>query len=265
MRDVSDIPDEKLHSGHRARMRHKLLTYGPRIFDTYELLEMVLYYAIPYKDTNPIAKRLLIEFGSLEGVLSASPEELTRVPGVGERAARLLSVVGGFPNTMWVDTCTEAAVYNDYDKAGRHMTEYFKGNKKRSVAVLLLDNAMRERGTVTVYEDVIYGSAGVKPAPFINQAILSGASVIITAHNRPYGPDAIIDSELETNKAIDQALDLVGITVAEHYVVMDDKYVGTKERRRYPIGAGTELDRFRQSRELAAMREEKEKNDRKNS
>lgn len=259
MRDVSDLPDEKLHGGHRARMRHKFMTYGPRIFDTYELLEMVLYYAIPYKDTNPIAKRLLIEFGSIEGVLSASPEELTRVPGVGERAAHLLSVVGGFRNTMLVDTYTETAVYNDYGKAGRHMAEYFGGNKKRSVAVLLLDNAMRERGTVTVYEDVIYGSAGVKPAPFINHAILAGASVIITAHNRPYGPDVIIDAELETNKAIDQALERVGITVAEHYVVIGNKYIGTKERRGYPIGAGTELDRFRQSRELAFMREEKEK------
>ena len=62
MSDMRDLPDEKLHAGHRARMRRKFLSYGPRIFDTYELLEMLLYYAIPYKDTNPIAKRLLMEF-----------------------------------------------------------------------------------------------------------------------------------------------------------------------------------------------------------
>ena len=68
MRDMRDLPDEKLHVGHRARMRRKFLSYGPRIFDTYELLEMLLYHVIPYKDTNPIAKRLLMEFGSLEGV-----------------------------------------------------------------------------------------------------------------------------------------------------------------------------------------------------
>ena len=57
------IPDEKMHVGHRGRMRDKLMTHGARIFDTYELLEMLLYYTIPYKDTNPIAKRLLSEFG----------------------------------------------------------------------------------------------------------------------------------------------------------------------------------------------------------
>ena len=72
MSDIRDLPDEKLHVGHRARMRRKFLSYGSRIFDTYELLEMLLYHAIPYKDTNPVAKRLLMEFGSLEGVLTAS-------------------------------------------------------------------------------------------------------------------------------------------------------------------------------------------------
>ena len=90
----SKLPDEKMHSGHRSRMREKFLTHGARIFDTYELLEMLLYYTIPYKDTNPIAKRLLMEFGSLEGVLTASPEELARVSGIGERAAELLATVG---------------------------------------------------------------------------------------------------------------------------------------------------------------------------
>ena len=59
------IEDKDIHKGHRARMRSKLESYGPRIFDTYELLEMLLYYVIPYRDTNPIAKRLLAAFGSL--------------------------------------------------------------------------------------------------------------------------------------------------------------------------------------------------------
>ena len=73
------ILDENIHDGHRGRMRAKLLSHGRSIFDTYELLEMLLYGTIPYKDTNPIAKRLLDRFGSLDGVLCAEEDELCSV------------------------------------------------------------------------------------------------------------------------------------------------------------------------------------------
>ena len=258
MSNMRDLPAEKLHTGHRARMRRKFLSYGPRIFDTYELLEMLLYHAIPYRDTNPVAKRLLMEFGSLEGVLTASPEELSRVSGIGERAAELLATVGRAADALSLDSSADAVVYNDYDRAGRRMAEYFRNNKKRAVAIMLLDNSMRERAVVTLYDDVFYGSAAVKAAPFINEAIRAGASVVITAHNHPFGPAVATDSDMQTNRMIDMALEQVGIAVAEHYVISGDKYLGTRERHRFALSAGTELDKFRQSRELAAVREEGE-------
>ena len=132
-------------------------------------------------------------------------------------------------------------------------------------AILLLNvvarrqNGMRERAIITLYDDVFYGSAAVKAAPFINEAILAGASVVITAHNNPFGPAVATDSDMETNRMIDMALEQVGIAVAEHYVISGDKYLGTRERHRFALSAGTELDKFRQSRELAAVREEGEK------
>lgn len=82
-----------VHQGHRARQRKKLLENGPRAFADHELLEMLLYYAIPRRDTNELAHRLLERFGSLQGVFSAPVEELSTVEGVGENAAVLLSLV----------------------------------------------------------------------------------------------------------------------------------------------------------------------------
>lgn len=82
--------DKGLHDGHRGRMREKLLMHGARVFATYELLEMLLYYVIPYKDTNPVAKRLMAEFGTLDGVLCATKTALMSVSGVGERVADFL-------------------------------------------------------------------------------------------------------------------------------------------------------------------------------
>ena len=82
--------DELIHKGHRQRMRRKFADFGAIVFDTYELLEMLLYYTVPVRDTNPIAKMLLQRFGSLDGVLSASHEELREVDGVGEKTAEFI-------------------------------------------------------------------------------------------------------------------------------------------------------------------------------
>ena len=85
-------------------------------------------------------------------------------PAIGERAAELLATVGRAADALWLDSSADAVVYNDYDRAGRRMAEYFKDNKKRAVAIMLLDNGMRERAIITLYDDVFYGSAAVKAA-----------------------------------------------------------------------------------------------------
>lgn len=81
---------ENVHIGHRSRMRRKFRDYGDRFFDDYELLEMFLYFVVPVRDTNPLAKALLARFGGIGGVLRASREELLEVSGVGERVAELI-------------------------------------------------------------------------------------------------------------------------------------------------------------------------------
>ena len=78
------------HIGHRQRMRRKLFDYSRRVFDTYELLEMLLYYSVKLRDTNPVSKALLQRFSSLNGVLHAEYSELISVDGVGEKSARLI-------------------------------------------------------------------------------------------------------------------------------------------------------------------------------
>ena len=89
-------PDARVHGGHRSRMKEKMMHFGDQIFDDHELLEMLLYQAIPMRDTNPIAHRLLATFGSLEGVFQATKEELVLVDGVKEKTAELILSVGRF-------------------------------------------------------------------------------------------------------------------------------------------------------------------------
>ena len=147
------IEDKDIHKGHRARMRAKLEAYGPRIFDTYELLEMLLYYAIPYRDTNPIAKRLLAAFGSLDGVLSASKEELAKVDGIGEKCAELITLVGRvIVEDMSLSARRPVRVFDDYHDTGRFLVSHFE-ESGASVCMMMLDSGMRLIGIEDIPAD----------------------------------------------------------------------------------------------------------------
>ena len=237
------IEDKDIHKGHRARMRAKLDSYGMRIFDTYELLEMLLYYAIPYRDTNPIAKRLLAAFGSLDGVLSASVEELAEVDGIGESCARFISLAGRAVSENYeLGYSADALVFNDYSTTGSFLTEYLSSSST-SVCMLMLDNGMRLIGIEDIPADD-FSSAAVKPKYFINAALSTGASVVILAHKR-HSLLYFSDSALATDKLIRTELSGIGITVAEHYVISGKDYAGL--RSNYRLGATfdmPELERF---------------------
>ena len=240
------IEDKDIHKGHRSRMRFKLENYGMRIFDTYELLEMLLYYVIPYRDTNPIAKRLLAEFGSLDGVLSAPVSELAKVDGVGDKCAEFISLVG---RSMLEDEALEyrcsVPTFNDYHNTGRFLASYFE-TSKANVCMLMLDGNMRLIEIADICADS-FGSAGIKPKHFVDEILLFGASVVIIAHKTHsllYFPE----STLATDKMIRSELANVGVTVAEHYVISGKDYSGL--RTNFALGApGTtpELERFYES------------------
>lgn len=220
------IDDSRIHQGHRERMRAKLAAHGQRIFDTYELLEMLLYHTIPYKDTNPIAKNLLYAFGSLDGVLSAPVDSLCSVKGVGERTAELISSVGALSDLIGAELVDEnEGRFNDYESVGRFFTEYFRGVTEKQVIALYLDSGMRSVGFKKMY-DLEYESGGVKAKPFIDEAMSRHAAVVITAHNHPYGPFYPTPGDRATNMLITEALGSSGIVHAEHYIICAENFAG---------------------------------------
>lgn len=222
-----NISDKDIHKGHRSRMRSKLELYGARIFDTYELLEMLLYYVIPYKDTNPIAKRLLSEFGDLDGVLRAPVSALTEISGIGERCADLIARTGRIMFESYaMDFGCEVEIFDDYHQTGRFLTEYFKKSES-SICIMLLDNGMRLIDVKDIPGDN-FASGGVKAKYFIDAALGSGATVAVVAHkSRTMFPG---EGEMATDKLIRTELAKVGVAVAENYMISGNNYTGIKVR-----------------------------------
>ena len=219
--------DELIHKGHRQRMRRKFADFGAIVFDTYELLEMLLYYTVPVRDTNPIAKKLLQRFGSLDGVLSASPAGLREVDGVGEKTAEFIHTAG-LSLSVFASRGTQsgaASKFESYDYTGEYVSKYLGSKLENTQILLTFDNDMNLLGVDEIYS-CDYSSAAVKSDKFMDAALKRGATVAIIAHNHPYGPLCPTEGDRATNNMIQASLSNVGVLLAEHYVVCSSRYVG---------------------------------------
>ena len=215
--------DSQIHLGHRERMRRKLLAYGAEIFDTYELLEMLLYSVIPVRDTNPLAKRLLAAFGSLDNLFCATREELMCVDGVGSATADYIATVGALPMIIPTTPITPVTLA-DYDRIGEYLVGYYRNKQDYLVSALLLDNALRPIKVEDVYT-CDYGKGCVQAKPFLDLAFSLGASCAVIAHNHPFGPLYPSHSDLLTHKVLAEGFKNGRMTLLDHYLVSGDGYI----------------------------------------
>lgn len=212
-----------VHEGHRERLRDSFLAHGLDNFHEVQALELLLFYAIPRRDTNPLAHVLLDRFGSLKGVFSASDRELCEVPGVGKSTAALILMV---PQILKRSRVT-AAEKIKLIRCGRDAAEFLRprlDTEKEEVALMIcLDAQMAvinclelARGTVNAVDFSI--------RRMVEHAMKSRASYVILAHNHPAGsPRMSREDDAVTARAY-KALELVGIRLYDHIIVAGDEY-----------------------------------------
>lgn len=215
-----------VYLGHRERMRSRLREHGSRYFETYELLEMLLYYVIPRRNTHPTAKLLIRQFSTLDKIFSATKEELMTVPGVGAGTADFLISVGAFINCETEAESDEIITsFSDYRKTGEFLQSYFYGKKEPEVAILLLDAKLNYIDFCKVFS-LDLSSGGVRAREFIDVALTRDASVCIIAHNHPHSTHFPTNGDWETNKMLGIAFREAGLTLLESYIVTDSRYCG---------------------------------------
>ena len=205
-------------------MQDKLARHGGDIFETYELLEMLLFFRLPYKNTNPTAKRLLHSFGSLKGVFEAERDALVEVSGVGEKCADFLRAVGGLLCLECddEDVCCEGECEN-WHKITLMLHALLADNKDARLAIVAFDNSHRVISTELLY-DVDINSGSMSAAYYTDFALKTKASMIVTASNRRYGSALPKPADRESAAMISKALRAIDVHYAEHFVFAGESY-----------------------------------------
>ncbi len=211
-----------VHQGHRARQRKKLLENGPRAFADHELLEVLLYYAIPRRDTNELAHRLLERFGSLQGVFSAPVEELSAVEGMGENAAVLLTLVP----QIWQRSLQEGPerILNSVDKCGAYFVGLLSGSRREMLWQVCLDGKGKVLSSRCLSEGDV-SMAAVSVRQVVEYALRAGAVGVVLAHNHPSGVALPSQEDCATTRMIRDALRTMNIQLVDHIIVADRDYV----------------------------------------
>lgn len=212
------------HSGHRQRMRERYLKQGLQGFAPHEILELLLFYAIPQKNVNPLAHQLINRFGSLHGVLNASAQQLMQVEGIGEYAATFLTLVQGAAKQALRTKETDRAKLSTRQAAVDYCIRLLHGEKRELFYAICLNGKMETIGDVLIAK----GSLSDVPAypRIVMDAVLThNAHAVLLCHNHPSGSAAPSPQDLDATRTLLHLLSEIEVVLIDHIIVSDQNAV----------------------------------------
>lgn len=226
-----DSEKKKQMQGHRNRLRERFLESGLDSFqEDYEVLELLLQFAIPYRDTKGQAKQLLEHFGSLPAVLDASYEELlgANIPRIKETAAALITLVKQVENRYHKSKDRERIQIRSTAEAGQACAALFRNQAEESVRVLCLDAG----GKIVKRAEIAKGDVNAVHFPIrkiVEIAISSKAASMILTHNHPGGTLSPSREDIDATEAAKAALETIGVRLLDHVIVAGENYCSLRE------------------------------------
>ena len=203
---------------HRARLRDRFMTGGAGAMPDYELLELVLFRAIPRQDVKPLARRLIETFGDFNRVLTAPAARLDQVDGVGPAVITELKIVEAAAQRMARARVMHRPVLSGWDALLDYCHTAMAHREIEQFRVLYLDRknvliADEEQARGTVDHVPVY------PREIIRRALELNASALILVHNHPSGDPTPSDADITMTARIAQAADSMGITIHDHLII----------------------------------------------
>lgn len=226
-----------MHDGHRKRLRQRFQAEGLDYFTDVQVLELLLFYCIARQDTNPIAHRLLDQFGSLSQVLEAPVEELRKVEGVGESTAVFLHLVTQVGRCYLKDRAAKTKILPTLESCAKFLQPYFYGKNVETVYLLCLDAKCKFLCCKKMSEGNV-NSTQLSVRKVVETALTANASSVLLAHNHPGGIAIPSYADIHTTMNVAAALQAVDVHFIDHLVICDDDYVSLMQSGY--LTAGTE-------------------------
>jgi DNA repair protein RadC len=223
-------PDPVGGEGHRMRMRQRLLKAGPDALLDHEMLEMILFIALPRRDTKPIARALLARFRSFGGVVGAPVQELMGVEGLGEAGAAALKLVQAAALRMMRQEVTAAPVLTSWDRLTDYLTASMQHERTEHFRVLFLDGRNR------LIADEVQGRGTINHAPaypreVVRRCLELHAAAVILAHNHPSGEPNPSREDVALTNDIVRAAATMGIAVHDHIIVGKSRWLSFRAEK----------------------------------
>ena len=221
-----------IHAGHRQRLKERFLKESLDNFEEHQVLELLLFYGIPQRDTNEIAHELIRKFGSLSKVLEATPEELAEVKYVGDNVTTLFRLITEVARYYQVNCAMREQILTSIDACGKYLVPFFRGRQNETVFLLCLDAKCKVLCCEKVGEGSVI-SAGVPVRKIVEMALKANATSAILAHNHPSGLAIPSGEDIQTTRRVALALDAVEIGLVDHIIVADNDWVSLTQSELY--------------------------------
>jgi DNA repair protein RadC len=230
--DVPDLlgrpPSPTSAEEHRARMRARLLTAGPDAIADHEMLEMVLFLALPRRDTKPVAYRLLARFGSFAGAIAAPAGEIAAVDGMGEASAAALKIVQAAALRLARAQVGGGPVLSRWDALMDYLHAMLARERVEQFRILFLDSKNRLLADEAQAKGTI-NHTPVYPREVARRALELHATAIILVHNHPSGDPTPSAADIAMTRQVGAALTALSIVLHDHVIVGNGRWVSFRQ------------------------------------
>ncbi|HWP16163.1 MAG TPA: DNA repair protein RadC [Xanthobacteraceae bacterium] len=213
--------------GHRDRLRARFLEAGSDALADYEMLELILFRAIPVRDVKPLAKDLLEKFGSFAEVISAPRERLMEVEGIGESVATDIKIIAAAAQRLVKGQVRKRPVLSSWSSVLDYCRTAQAFSEKEQFRILFLDkrnqliaDEVQQQGTVD--------HTPVYPREVVKRALELSATAIILVHNHPSGDPTPSSADIEMTKQVATIAKPLGVQLYDHIIVGKDGHVSLK-------------------------------------
>lgn len=207
-----------LHNGHRKRMRSKFLEYGLDAFDDHNVLEFLLFFAIPRVDTNPTGHMLVDRFGTLANIFDAEFDELTEISGIGRSSAAFIKLLPAAADRYMASKTAEAFIINTSGSAAEYISPKLENSEEECAYIVFMDGKGKALGCRRIEANDIFTDPSIVKK-VAEMSLQSDATSIIVVHFRPYGISAPTENDTALVQRLETALEYIDIVLMD-YIIM---------------------------------------------